>query len=105
MDERPHPLRLHPRQETKLLIPDPVKAPVVRRIFHLYAEGKLGTTAIARTLEAEAAPSPRKTGWSPNALQLILANPAYKGLIRWNDSLYDGLHEPLVYEETFELAQ
>jgi DNA invertase Pin-like site-specific DNA recombinase len=71
-------------KETKLLVPDEVKAPVVRRIFDLYAEVKLGTTAIARTLDAEAAPPPRKQGWSPNALQLILANPAYCGLVRWN---------------------
>src|SRR5581483_833092 len=92
-------------KETKLLVPDPVKAPVVRRIFHLYAEGKLGTTAIARTLDAEGAPPPRKQGWSPNALQLILANPAYRGLIRWNNETHPGLHEPLVDEEAFEAAQ
>jgi hypothetical protein len=55
--------------------------------------------------EAEAAPAPRKHGWSPNALQLILANPAYRGLIRWNDTIHQGLHEPLVDEETFERAQ
>ena len=54
-----------------LLVPDPVKAPIVRRIFRLYAEGKLGTTAIARALEAEGAPAPRKYGWSPNALRLL----------------------------------
>ena len=90
---------------TKLLIPDPVKAPVVRRIFHLYAEGKLGTTAIARTLDAEAAPPPRKQGWSPNALQLILSNPAYRGLVRWNGDTHPGLHEPLVNEDTFEASQ
>jgi site-specific DNA recombinase len=77
----------------------------VRRIFQLYAEGKLGTTAIARTLEAEGAPAPRKHGWSPNALQLILANPVYRGLIRWKESLFEGLHEPLVDEELFERAQ
>ncbi|MGH3008210.1 MAG: recombinase family protein [Gaiellaceae bacterium] len=82
-------------KDTKLLVPDPVKAPVVRRIFHLYAEGKLGTTAIARTLDAEGAPPPRKQGWSPNALQLILANPAYRGLVRWNGETHPGLHEPL----------
>ncbi len=73
-------------KETKMLVPDPVKAPIVRRIFHLYAEGKLGTTAVARTLDAEAASPPRKQGWSPNALQLILANPAYRGLVRWTAS-------------------
>jgi site-specific DNA recombinase len=88
-----------------LLVPDPVKAPIARRIFQLYAEGKLGTTAIARQLEAEGAPAPRKQGWSPNALQLILANPAYLGLIRWKESLFEGLHEPLVDEELFEKAQ
>jgi site-specific DNA recombinase len=87
------------------LVPDPVKAPVVRRVFQLYAEGKLGTTAIARQLEAEGAQAPRKQGWSPNALQLILANPAYRGLIRWNGTLYEGLHEPLVDHELFEKAQ
>jgi hypothetical protein len=32
-----------------------------------------------RLLEA---PRPRQQGWSPNALQLILA--AYRGLARWN---------------------
>jgi site-specific DNA recombinase len=88
-----------------LLVPDPVRAAIVGRIFQLYAEGKLGTTAIARTLEAEGAPAPRKHGWSPNALQLILANPAYRGLIRWNAEIHPGLHEPLVDEETFERAQ
>jgi site-specific DNA recombinase len=92
-------------KDTKLLAPDPVKAPVVRRIFHLYADRKLGTTAIARTLEAEAAPPPRKQGWSPNALQLILANPAYKGLVRWNGETHPGLHEPLVDDDTFDKAQ
>ncbi len=92
-------------KDTKLLVPDDVKAPVVRRIFDLYAEGKLGTTAIARTLDAEAALPPRKQGWSPNALQLILANPAYRGLVRWNGDTHPGLHEPLVDDETFEKAQ
>jgi site-specific DNA recombinase len=92
-------------REKGLLVPDPVKAPVVRRIFSLYADGKLGTTTIARTLEADGAPAPRKQGWSPNALQVILANPAYRGLVRWNGETHPGLHEPLVEEETFEKAQ
>ncbi|MGH2731040.1 MAG: recombinase zinc beta ribbon domain-containing protein, partial [Actinomycetota bacterium] len=35
----------------------------------------------------------------------ILANPAYRGLIRWNGSLFEGVHEPLVDQELFERAQ
>ena len=91
--------------QTKLLTPDPVKAPIIRRIFGLYADGKLGTTAIARILESEGAPSPRKTGWSPNALRVILANPAYTGLVRWNQDTHPGLHEPLIDDHLFEQAQ
>lgn len=74
-------------------------------IFQLYTEGKLGTTSLARQLDAEGAPSPRKQGWSPNALQLILTNPAYRGLVRWKNDTHPGLHEPLIDEETFEKAQ
>jgi site-specific DNA recombinase len=88
-----------------LLVPDPARAPIVRRIFQLYADGKLGTTSLARQLDAEAAPSPRKQGWSPNALQLILTNPAYRGLVRWNGETHPGLHEPLIDEETFGQVQ
>ena len=41
----------------------------------------------------------------PNALQLILANPAYRGLVRWNGETHPGLHEPLIDDETFDKAQ
>jgi site-specific DNA recombinase len=87
------------------LVPDPAKADVVRRIFALYTERKLGTTAIARKLEADGAPPPRQHGWSPNALQLILQNPAYRGLVRWNGQTHPGLHEPLIDQDSFDRAQ
>jgi site-specific DNA recombinase len=91
--------------DSKALLPCPVRAPVLRRIFALYTAGRQGTTSIARTLEAEGAQPPRQHGWSPNALQVILANPAYLGLIRWNGKLYEGQHEPLIEKDTFEQAQ
>lgn len=33
--------------EERVLVPDPVKAPVVRRVFELYARKRLGTRTIA----------------------------------------------------------
>jgi site-specific DNA recombinase len=91
--------------DSKALLPCPVRAPVLRHIFALYTQERQGTTSIARTLEAEGAPPPRQHGWSPNALQVILANPAYLGLIRWNGELYEGQHEPLIEKDIFEQAQ
>jgi len=90
--------------ELRTLVPDPVKAPVVRRIFDLYTCRRLGTTAIARQLRDEDAPAPA-AGWGHPAVHWIISNPTYVGRIRWRDKLFDGVHEPLVDEVTFQRAQ
>jgi site-specific DNA recombinase len=90
--------------EQRTLVPDPVKAPVVRRIFDLYTRKRLGTIAIARQLRDEDAPAPA-AGWGHPAVHWIISNPTYTGRIRWRDRLFDGVHEPLVDELTFQRAQ
>jgi site-specific DNA recombinase len=90
--------------ELRTLIPDPVKAPVVRRIFNLYTRRRLGTIAIAHQLREEQAAAPA-AGWGHPAVHWIIGNPTYVGKIRWRDRLFDGVHEPLVDELTFQRAQ
>ncbi len=67
--------------EERLLVPDPVKAPVVQRIFTLYTRDRLGTIAIADELRQEQAPAP-SAGWGHPAVHFILTNPTYTGKIR-----------------------
>ena len=86
------------------LVPDPVKAPIVRRIFQLYTRDRLGTMAIANQLRHEQAPAPA-AGWGHPGVHGIVSNPTYSGKIRWRDQLFDGIHEPLVDELTFKRAQ
>jgi site-specific DNA recombinase len=90
--------------EDRVLVPDPVKAPVVRRVFELYARQRLGTPAIAQQLRDEGAPAP-SAGWGHPAVHWIINNPTYVGKIRWRDRVFDGIHEPLVDEFTFAKAQ
>jgi hypothetical protein len=61
------------------------QAAVVRRIFELYASG-LGLTKIAKTLNSEAVPPPRRDarGWSPTAIREMLYRPLYRGQVVWN---------------------
>jgi site-specific DNA recombinase len=92
------------RDEQKRLVPDQRTAPVVRRIFSLYAQGRLGTAAIARTLAAEQAPAP-PAGWQPAVVQLILDNEAYLGRVIWRRQSLPGLHEPLIDDITFQRAR
>ncbi len=86
------------------LVPDPVKAPIVRRIFDLYTRERLGSVTIAARLRQEQAPAPA-AGWGHPAVHFVLSNPTYLGQIRWRDQLFDGIHQPLVDEGTFARAQ
>ena len=53
--------------EERVLVPDPVEAPVVRRMFDLYARKRLGTRTIAQLLHDEGAPAP-SAGWGDPAV-------------------------------------
>jgi site-specific DNA recombinase len=86
------------------LAPDPVTASVVRRIFRLYGEDRLGTIAIAHQLRAEHAPAP-SAGWGHPAVHRVLTNPTYLGRIRWRDQDFESTHEPLIDQDTFDHAQ
>ena len=90
--------------EQRQLVPDPVKAPVVQRVFDLYARKHLGTRTIAQQLRDEGAPAP-SAGWGHPAVHWIINNPTYVGKIRSRDKVFDGVHEPLVDEFTFAKAQ
>jgi site-specific DNA recombinase len=92
------------RDGDKLVIAEEREAPVVRRIFRLYTEDRLGTISIARLLTDEHAPAPAR-GWQPATVALVLKNEAYLGRVHWRGETYPGLHEPLVDEPTFQAAQ
>jgi Recombinase len=60
----------------------------VRRIFELCANGT-GYTRIAKTLNAEQAPSPRPqqgrpAGWAPTTVNDVLHRAIYRGEVVWN---------------------
>ncbi len=67
--------------EERVLVPDPVKAPVVQRVFYLYARKRLGTRTIAQQLREEGAPAP-SAGWGHPGVHWIINNPTYVGKIR-----------------------
>ena len=90
--------------QERRLIADPVKAPVVQRIFRLYTRDRVGAVEIAKHLRAKNAPAPA-AGWGHPGIHFVLTNPTYTGKVRWRDQLFDGIHEPLIDQETFELAQ
>ncbi len=75
------------------LEPVPEEAEIVRLIFHLYANAtpqpdgsnrRMGTTLIARKLNAMHIPSRSGSAWTASSIRNVLINPVYIGKIRWN---------------------
>jgi site-specific DNA recombinase len=64
------------------------QAAVLCRIFELTAQG-YGLVRIAKLLNAEAVPPPRRTGrlgpgWAPSAIREMLRRELYRGVVTWN---------------------
>ena len=105
---------------------EPEEAKVVQMIYDMYGKQGMGYNAIAYALNDMYIPA-RKGQWSQTSIVNILTNEVYLGKIRWrrepvkkvvkdgflakarilNDDyeLYDGMHEPIITEEQWELVK
>lgn len=104
----------------------PHEAEVVRMIFDMYGQHGMGYNAVAYKLNDLGIPS--RTGqWGATSIVNIINNEVYLGKIRWrrepvkrimkdgrmakkrilNDDyeVYDGLHEPIITQEQWDLAK
>jgi site-specific DNA recombinase len=76
------------------------KAPIVKRIFELYATGNCSLAILRETVHAE-------TGILINRsyLEVMLKNPFYIGRFVWRGIEYKGAHTPLISPELFQRVQ
>lgn len=81
------------------------QASLVRKIFAVYTEQRLGTRALANLLNEQGVRTERGKLWSGNSIQAVLENPVYIGEIRWRGERIPAMHAPLVSRELFEQAQ
>ncbi len=108
------------------LVINPDEAKVVKIIFDLYTNQKIGTNLIAKELDKLNIKPRNQEYWSQQTIRSILDNPVYIGKIRWGAratqkhsangiiiksrpraksyELINGLHEPIISEEQFNQA-
>jgi site-specific DNA recombinase len=95
----PNPAKAADGRRLRVLDPDPVAGPVVKRIFTEYLDG-LGIFTIAEGLTSDGIPCPsahdparnrHRSGaaWSKGAIRVILGNPRYTGRQVWNKQRKD----------------
>lgn len=94
-DEKNHVIRVDPR-----------RAPFVRKAFELYASGERPLKEVRDYLRAAGALGRRgKNPLSASQCHVMLRNPIYYGVLRYNGELYEGRHAPLITKELFDKCQ
>jgi site-specific DNA recombinase len=96
---------------TKTIVVDPEVAPVLKRMFALYAEGESTLDDLQRFLTETGVISHktrRHPGGKPLHIDLIrsmLRNPFYYGDFCYSGEIYKGTHKPLISKELYDTIQ
>lgn len=91
--------------DRKLIALDPVKAPIVRRMFEWYAAGNCSLEEVRRRAGEAGLTGRRGQPPSKSNIAHTLQNVFYTGLFVWKGKTYQGDHEPLVSSELFQRTQ
>ena len=92
------------KRENKKLIPCLKEAEEIKSIFDTYLEtGSL--SEVYRTAKEKGIKNKRGKNFSKTTIFNILRNIVYVGKIKFNNEIYQGVHEPIISEGIFALAQ
>ncbi len=91
--------------KTRNIVPDPEKAPLVRKVFELYATGDYTLDAIKDFLKRKGLRSSYEKIMGKAAVQKMLQNPLFCGLMRVNGELHEGSFKPLISKDLFDECQ
>ncbi|MCK5115752.1 MAG: recombinase family protein [Candidatus Aegiribacteria sp.] len=80
----------------KVITPDPERAHLIVRLFAEYAKKACSVNDLVALSQGIGLRSRKGKVLSPSTIHKMLKNPVYKGVVQWRNSLYQGIHEPLV---------
>ena len=85
----------------KVVVPDPVRACQVKKMFQEYASGQY----CLREIQDIAPLSVREKKPSLERVRRILSNPFYYGVFTFAGEVYEGTHKPLITKKLFDNVQ
>ncbi len=92
-------------REAKVLLPDPEMAPIVRRVFEVYANEDISLSQLVGRAKSLGLRTRSGGVLSKGPLHKLLGNPIYCGLLRYEGKVYQGEHEPIVSKALYNRAQ
>jgi site-specific DNA recombinase len=88
-------------------IPDPIRAPLIKDAYKMYATGEYSLHALSAELYRRGLRNRAGKKIAINRISETLRNPFYMGVIRMKSSgeTYQGIHEAIVSKPTFDQVQ
>ena len=91
--------------ETKSIDIDQKRAPVIQKMYRLYATGNYSLKQVENIAYEDGLLSRSGKRVSKSNIEKILKSPFYYGNFVWNGKLYKGNHIPIVSKQLFEMTQ
>ncbi len=91
-------------RQNKKLVPQKKEAEIIKSIFEKYLETQ-SLSAVYKFLKEKGIKSRNGNIFSKTNIAYSLRNVVYMGKIKHNKEIYQGIHEPIISEEIFNLAQ
>lgn len=88
-----------------ILVSDARRAHLVQRLFAAYATGNHSIATLAALARTIGLTTKRGNPVQSRTIHDMLRNPVYAGRFYWNDQLFEGIHEPIVDEATWQDVQ
>ena len=91
--------------KTKLLVVDKLKAPLIKKMFELYATGNYTLEQLVNKMNALGFATRSNKPLYVSNCYLILTNPLYYGILTYWGEQFDGKHEPIITKKLFDRVQ
>jgi len=91
--------------KTRTIVIDNAKAPLVRKLFELYATGNYTIEKLTDTINSLGFATRNNKHLHMSKCQTILSSPFYYGLMRYWGELFEASHEPIITKKLFEKCQ
>jgi DNA invertase Pin-like site-specific DNA recombinase len=92
-------------RQTRTIVIDKDKAPLIRKTFELYSTGAYALYRLRETINACGLTGTKNRTLAVCNYQHILKNPIYYGIIRYKGEIYEGKHEPIITKKLFDKCQ
>jgi len=92
-------------RQTRTIVIDKDRAPLVKKAFELYSTGSYSLLRLRNTINSCGLTGKKEETLAVSNYQYMLKNPIYYGLIRYKGETYEGTHEPIITKKLFDKCQ